>query len=188
MNQVDFDYVGKHRMTIYITCFQNILNFRDYLLSEKETKLLGELTAKTETIFIFLVEEGNKRGYDVNSILEIPDSTGFTCFSYASQFSRKISDYIIGKGIKLNSINTGMMVPDFKYPDLAIPMMEKGINPNVITYSGDSQMDLNPSSFESEEAKKLLAQFQRSIHFSIEDIIVYQHSKDFIPKMVNLLK
>merc|ERR1711911_516257 len=49
-------------------------------------------------------------------------------------------------------------------------MMKKGINPRVIRYDGNSQIDLYPSSFESQEAKQLLAQFPRSIHFSIEDI------------------
>merc|ERR1711911_170293 len=62
------------------------------------------------------------------------------------------------------------MIPHFQYPDLAVPMMEAGINPRVIAYSGKSRIDLDPSSFKSEEAKQLLAQFPRSIHFSIEDI------------------
>ena len=63
-----------------------------------------------------------------------------------------------------------MIIPEFEYPDLAIPMMEKGINPHVIAYTGKSDIDISPSSFKSEEAKQLLAQFPRSIHFSIEDI------------------
>ena len=82
-----------------------------------------KLVTKTETVFDFLIEEGNKRGYDVESILEIPASTGSTCFNIASDCSEKISDYIIGRGIKVNSIDTEMMVPAFKYPDLAVPMM-----------------------------------------------------------------
>ena len=117
-----------------------------------------------------MVEEGNKRGFNVDSILEIPTSTGGTCFAIASQCSKKIMKYIIGRGIKVNSITTEMMVPAFKYPDLAVPMMKKGINPRVIAYSGDSQIDIYPSSFNSEEAKQLLSQFPRTIHFSIEDI------------------
>merc|ERR1711946_84177 len=79
-------------------------------------------------------------------------------------------DYVIQRGIKVNTITTDMMVPVFEYPELAIPMMKEGINPNVIKYNGLSQIDLYPSSFKSEEAKQLLAQFPRSIHFSIEDI------------------
>ena len=140
MDQVDFGYVGKNGYTIYNQCFQTYLNAR-FALKRPETEW-KKLVTKTEKVFDYLVEEGNKDGFDVDSILEIPTSDGSTCFGYASRCSRKISDYIIDRGIKVNSINTQMMVPDFKYPDLAIPMMKKGINPHVISYSGDSRIDL----------------------------------------------
>ena len=168
MDQVDFGYVGRNGFTIYSRCFQRYIDARfDLKKPEAEWK---KLVSKTETVFDFLVEEGNKRGFDVDSILEIPTSSGGTCFSVASQCSRKIMDYIIEKGIKVNSITTHMMVPTFKYPDLAASMMKKRINPHVIAYKGDSLIDLYPSSFKSEEAKQLLAKFPKSIHFSIEDI------------------
>ena len=63
-----------------------------------------------------------------------------------------------------------MMVPEFEYPNLAVQMMEKGINPHVIACTGTSPVVFDSSSFESEEAQSLLSQFQRSVHFSIEDI------------------
>ena len=129
-----------------------------------------KVVSKTETVFYFLVEEGTQRGFEVNEILEIPDSNGQTCFFIASQCSRKILEDIIAKEMKVNSIDALMIVPSFKYPDLAVPMMEKGINPHVIAYIGKNYVDEYPSGFESEEAKKLLASFPRSIHFSIEDI------------------
>ena len=131
---------------------------------------LKKLISKTEKVFYFLVKEGKKRGFNVDEILEIPTPVGQTCFQLASQCSKKIMKYIIGRGIKVNSIRTNMMVPDFEYPDLVVPMMKKGINPHVITYDGNSPFDRNQSSFKSDEAKQLLAQFPRSIHFSIEDI------------------
>ena len=63
-----------------------------------------------------------------------------------------------------------MMVPFFTYPDLAIRMMEKGINPHVSAFYGSSQLEYYPSSFQNDKAKLLLSQFSRSVHFSIEDI------------------
>ena len=168
MDQVDFGYVDKDGWTIYIICFQIYIDARfDLKRPEAEWK---NLVSKTETVFDFLVKEGNERGFDVDSILEIPTSTGETCFRIASQCSKKIMDYIIQRGIQVNTITTDMMVPVFEYPELAIPMMKEGINPNVIKYNGLSQIDMHPSSFGSEEAKQLLAKFPRSIHFSIEDI------------------
>ena len=168
MDQVDFGYVGGPGSTIssFYNCFKRYINAR-YSLKRPDLK---KLVTRTETVFYFLVEEGDKRGFDVDSILEIPDSIGQTCFTIASQCSTKISKYIIGRGIKVNSIRLNMIVPEFTYPDLAVPMMKRGINPRVISYDGNSQIDDYPPSFKSDEAKQLLAQFPRSIHFSIEDI------------------
>ena len=131
----------------------------------------AELATETEAVFDFLVEQGINNGYDVDFILEIGSSTGNSCFIIASQFSQKICNYIIGRGIKVNSITIDMMTPEFVYPELTILMMENGINPHVIdNASGESQVDSYPSSFESEEAKRLLDRFPRSVHYAIEDI------------------
>ena len=168
MGEIDFGYVGTRGFTIYSRCFQKYIIAR--FISKRPESEWEKLVSKTETVFYFLVEEGNKRGFDVNSTLEIPTSDGSTCFGFASQCSSKIAEYIIGIGIKVNSIRTMMMVPDFKYPELAVPMMKKEINPHVIDCQGYNRIDLNPTSFESEDAKHLLGQFPQSIHFSIEDI------------------
>ena len=93
MDQVDFGYVGRDGFTIYRSCFEKYLDARfDLKRPEAEWK---RLVQKTETVFDFLVEEGNKRGFDVDEILEIPGSTGETCFIIASQCSKEIMDYII---------------------------------------------------------------------------------------------
>ena len=168
LDQVDFGYVGRQGHTIYTNCFQRYINAKNVWKRPKAE--CEKLLSKTETVFYFLVAEGNKRGFDVDSILEKPTRVGSTCFSIASNFSKKISEYIIGRSIKVNTIETDMMIPFFEYPDLAIPMMKKGINPLVIGPAGKRRCDMQPSSFQSEEAKELLAQFPNSIHFSIENI------------------
>ena len=167
MKQVDFGYVTFDGFTIYTNCLQKYL--KRFILEIPESDW-SKLITDTEAVFDFLVEQGIDNGYDVDSILEIPNSTGETCFSIASNCSEKISNYIIGRGIKVNNIKTNMMVPAFKYPKLTIQMMKKGINPYVIDYDGNREVDFFPSSFESEEAKQLLAQVPRSVHYSIEDI------------------
>ena len=168
MDQVDFGYVGQDGITIYRKCFENYLNAR--FVFKRPEAVWKKLVPKTETVFDLLVKEVNKRGLDVDKIFEIPTSDGDTCFSIASGFSKKISEYFIRRGIKVNSITPAMLTPEFKYHDLAVAMMKKGINPNVIAYTGLNSIDMYPSSFKSKEAKKLLAQFPRSIHFSIENI------------------
>ena len=168
MEQVDFGFVGRDGLTIYRNCFHNYMDCRFTQKRPKEE--WSEIVAETEAIFDLLVTEGNKHGFNVDSILEIPDSSGATCFSIASDCSKTICSYIIQRGIQVNNIKTTMMIPQFTYPELAIEMMKNGINPFVIDCNGNSPVVTNPSSFESEEAQKLLATFPRSVHYSIEDI------------------
>ena len=168
MVEVDLGYIGKYEMTIYSRCFQRYIHAR-YILKRSEADW-SKLASKTEKVFKYLVKEGDRYGFDIDSILETTDLNGSTCFSIASQCSRKIANFIIGRGIKVNNITTDMMIPAFKYPELAVPMMAKKINPHVIDYNGFSQMDGFRTSFQSEEARQLSAQFPISIHFSIENI------------------
>ena len=168
MKQGDFGYVDKDGFTIYRRCFQKYITSR--LTLKRPKSEWSKLVPETEAVFYFLVKQGIDNGCDVDSILEIPPSDGSTCFDVASGCSEKICNYIIARGIKVNSIRTTMKIPQFEYPSLIIQMMENGINPHVIDCNGKSQVDYNPSSFESEEAKRLLASFPRSIHFSTEDI------------------
>ena len=88
MDQVDFGYVGRNGLTIYRQCFQRYINAR-FTLNRPEAEW-KKLVSKTETVFNFLIEEGNKRGYDVDSILEIPDSTGETCFTAVARLGCKL--------------------------------------------------------------------------------------------------
>ena len=102
MDQVDFGYVGRGGFTFYHQCFQIYTNAR-FTLRRPEAEW-KRLISKTETVFGVLVDEGYKRGFDVEAILEIPTSTGDTCFSIASRCSKKIMDYITQRGIKVNNI------------------------------------------------------------------------------------
>ena len=180
MENVDFNHVGMLGFTIYRVCFARYLEAyialkvhvseAQYSESVEKQRILNQLIVRTETIFNFLLEQGIKNGFDVDSILEIPDDNGNTCFHIASQCSNKICNYILKRNIKVNSIETKMMVPEFNFPELTIRMLEKGINPFVISHDGESEIDRRPFIFESEKAKCLLSQFPRSVHFSIENI------------------
>ena len=166
MSSVDFDYVEKNGCTIYRSCFSQYNKARssDNIPTEEMYKIIE----KTEAVFELLVEQGTKYGFNVDAILEMPDSSGQTCLHFAAVLSEKICNYIIERPIKVNTI-TMFMSTSFD-PDLAIQYMQKGINPYIIDRRGFSPVDAYPSSFENEEARVLLSQFSRSVHFSIEDI------------------
>ena len=165
MSQVDFGYIDEDESTIYLK-----------LLTKQEAEC-SKLVSKTESVFEFLVEQGNKIGFNVDSILERPNSIGQTCFSIASKYSEKICDFIIGRQILVNSLSVDMTVPEFRFPDLAIRMMEKGINPFLIDFTKNCQINYHPNTFESDKVKPSLSKFStefstklRSVHFTIEDI------------------
>ena len=169
MKDVDFAYIGDVGCTIYKVCFQQYVNAVNTEMREEEK---SKLALKTEEVFFFLVEQGKKNRYNVDAILEIPDSNGGTCFKIAALCSWNIMLYIIKRGIKVNSIRSDMTnwSAAFNHFDFLIQVMKKGINPYVINYEGDSGISMYPSNFENDEAKSLLSSFSRSIHFSIEDI------------------
>ena len=74
MDQVDFGHVGRDGFTIYRSCFQGYLNARfGYERPEVEWRTV---VTETESVFYYLVEEGHKRGFDVDSILEILERNG----------------------------------------------------------------------------------------------------------------
>ena len=129
-----------------------------------------KMTPKTEVVFEFLVLQAEKNGFNVKQILEIPGPSGITCFNIASQFSKKISRFIIDRNTKLTCIKAEMIVPSFACPDLVKPMLKRGVNPFVIDCNGNREVDLWQDNFKDEEVKRLLRQFPRSIHFAIEDI------------------
>jgi len=168
MEQVNFGYVGDDGFTIYRQCFEKYIRSRFVLKRPKSE--WSKIVTETEVLFENLVAIGIENGYDVNSILERPDLRGETCFDIASRFSDKICNNMINRGFNVNSIRTDMRIRDFRNPKLAIQLMKMRINPHIIDCDGKSQIDYYPSSFENEEAKRLLNTFPRSIHYSIEDI------------------
>ena len=172
MARVDFGFIDRDGQTIYRKCFYRCAKAKMRGLEKNERKW-KEMLQSTEEVFIFLVAEGQSNGFDVDALLEMPDPVGQTCFSFAESLnSTKICKYIIGRAIKLNSITMKWMIPgdSFRDPDLAIQLMNSGINPYFINQNGQSIVDVFPSSFRNKEARKLLAQFPRSVHYATQDI------------------
>ena len=169
MEDVDFHYIGESGSTIYRILFHNYDNAMSIKMTEDEK---SKFVLKTEEAFFFLVDQGNKHGFNVDGILEIPDFNGSTCFTIAAVCSWNIMMYIIERDIKINSIKIDMENGStaFNHFDSAIQAMKRGINPYVIDYNGDSGKSLYPLNFVSDEAKRLLSTFSRSIHFSMENI------------------
>ena len=195
MKQVQFDDVDSDGLTIYTICLRRTRRIYRELTSKKrglvEVEKLTKLIKKTESVFKLLLEEGikneNRLKINVDSILEYADLSGSTCFSYASEFSEIICNKIMDRGVTINHINTSMMVPSFKFPDLTVPMINKDINPYVISHTGKSQCQNYPTNFESSKTKHLLDKFKsagkiKSVHFSTTDIDCKECTPNCQPK------
>ena len=102
--------------------------------------------------------------------MEAPNNIGITLFTEASSHSQRIAKDICSRNVKINFISVSLKVPEFRFPEFSVQMMEKGINPKVIDDTGYSQIDDFPSRFENEQSAEFLSNFKNSIHFSIEDI------------------
>jgi len=171
MDDIDFGFMDKNGFTIYRMCFERYVNAR-WTLKKPEKEWL-KLVPKVEETFFWLVEQSQKilGILAVNEIIQRPSSDGGTCFLLATQCSPKISMFILYQDIKINSITTDMMIPSFKYPELAKQMMVKNINPKVIEYHGRSQFEAWPDSFKNQRCKELAENFPRSIHFVTADTV-----------------
>ena len=183
MDEVDFCFTGYMGPYQLPNCQNKHMPFYGLtiykLCSIQSTKDIER--SKSEAIFEFLVQQGIKKHgiKKIRSILEIADFQGNTVFSHLSIRSQKLCHYLLRMGCKINSIDLYMRVPFFMFPDLAVEMMEKGINPHLIDNDGKSQFDLFPFSFQSKEANQLSTEFsaERSIHFSMEDILCQKTCK-----------
>ena len=165
--EVDFGMIVGGR-TIFDVCFQRYLDAIRRL--KKKPSDCTKLIHKIEDVFFFLIKEAERRTFDTDKILAIPNSTGQTVFHHVSTISEVIAKYILQRDIKVNAIDAKMMIPHFKFPDLSITMMRRGINPYVIAHDGWSEIQRYPFNFKSEESNTLLGKFPKSIYYSLEDI------------------
>ena len=89
-----------------------------------------------EDRFFKLVKAGEKYGFDIDAIMEKPDSLGSTVFETASLFSFKICKFILDRKIRVNNILVNFIYPSFwltLFDDAILEkMLKKGINPKII--------------------------------------------------------
>ena len=75
------------------------------------------------TLLKFLVEEGEKRGYDVNSILEKIGLNNEPCFALYVHHVPIRKYLLLEREINVNYIKPNMRIQELTSPDLAVQMM-----------------------------------------------------------------
>ena len=118
----------------------------------------GNLMSKIEEIFFFLISAAKEHldEEEINQIIESPDHGGGTLFSTASYLSKKISRWILDRNVEVAFVDNMWLTPQFLFKSNYEKMLKKGINPFVVSFSGNTQFDfINPEKID----QKLLERF-----------------------------
>ena len=150
LNFVDFSKTDEYGRNI----FGSLMDQGIAAYSENHS-LLRNLMSKIEEIFLFLITVATERlGEEkIDRILESPDHSGHTVFLLASYLSKKISGWILDRNIDIAFVDDKWLTPVFWFDSNFEKMLEKGINPFVVPYSGTSEFDLR--NFENIDQKFL---------------------------------
>ena len=111
------------------------------IVAHKENHpLLRSLVSKIGETFFFLISRAKEKltEEEINRIIEAPDHSGITVFSIASQFSEKISGWILDRNIDVAYVDHLWITPQSYFESNFEKMLKKGINPFVVDYSGES--------------------------------------------------
>ena len=127
---------------------------------ERNHPSFENLMSGFEEIFLFLISAAEKHLNEeqIDRILESPDDTGTTVFSLVDSFSEKISGWILDRNIDVAFVDFHWLTPQFYFKSNVERMLTKGINPFVVTYSGESQFVYYQKNYENID-QKLLKQF-----------------------------
>ena len=111
---------------------------------KKKHPLLENLMSKIEEIFFFLISAAEEHldEKEIDRIIESPNHSGQTVFMGACYLSQKISGWILERNIDVAFVDHQWLTAQFWFKSNVEKMLEKGINPFVVCYTGKSEIDL----------------------------------------------
>ena len=136
LNLVDFSKTSKHGRSIFGSLMEQGIG-----AYKKKHPLFGNLMSKIEEIFFFLISAAKEHLDEekIDRILESPDHSGETVFSFASYLSQKISGWLLDRNIDVAFVDDQWLTPQFRFESNVKKMLKKGINPFVVKYTGKSE-------------------------------------------------
>ena len=146
------------------------------IASKTSHPLLGNFMSKIDEIFFFMIAAAKEQldNEKIDRILESPGHGGETVFTSASYLSEKISGWILSRNIDVAFVDDTWLTPQFYFESNVEKMLKKGINPFVVSYTGNTQFCLQ--NFENID-QKLLESFttgkitdgQTGAYYSFQD-------------------
>ena len=166
---MDWKYV-KFGCNLFFISFQPIIRFGDV-----PNKIWSHLVSSIEERFEYLIAECEKKIDEetLNSILEIPTSSGCNCFRDATKFSEKITNFLLKRGLSINSISLYNEVAYFEFPQHAAEMMARGVNPKIIRYDDKNSLERFKDTFSDTKLMDAVNHYfpdPIAIHFTTQDI------------------
>ena len=138
-------------------------------------KIWSHLVSSIEKRFEYLIAECEKKIDEetLNSILEIPTSSGCNCFRDATKFSEKITNFLLKRGLSINSISLYNEVAYFEFPQHAAEMIARGVNPKIIRYDDKNSLERFKDTFSDTKLMDAVNHYfpdPIAIHFTTQDI------------------
>ena len=102
------EFTDKNGDSCLMISFQPMKRYKKFPTSS--TGMFSEI----EKTLLFLIEEGEKRGVEMNTILNTRNKTGRTLFHWATQYSEKIALVLLERNVIVNTIKSNFDTPWFK--------------------------------------------------------------------------
>ena len=130
------------------------------------------LIRRNENVFFHLIEKAEKEinEKELKNILEMTTSSGQALIISASGSSSKITSYLVDKKVKLNNVDSKFMTPSFNFKEITEKLLDGGVNPKIIPYTGKSELyQINPSKFVEKRLKQKAEKFENAIYVAVKD-------------------
>ena len=105
------EYTDKYGTNCLIISFQPMEWYR-IETKKYPTTLTGMFTEIEDTI-MYLIEEGEEHGVDMQTILDTRNKAGQTLFHWATQYSEKIALALLERDVIVNTIRYDFVTPSF---------------------------------------------------------------------------
>ena len=106
------EFTDKDGFNCLMISFQPIINYYDET-DENPTSSTG-MFSEIETTVRYLIEEGDKHGVDMSTILNARNKNGETLFVWATEYSEKIALALLERNVIVNTIDSTFQTPIFK--------------------------------------------------------------------------
>ena len=106
------EFTDEYGNNCLMISFQPMSNYK--IKTDEYPSSSTGMFSEIETTLLFLIEEGEKHGVEMSTILNTRDKNGVTLFHWATIYSEKISLALLERNVLVNTIKSDFLTPLFK--------------------------------------------------------------------------